>query len=122
MLYWSQSILNNRWVIRMGLLELFEIGFFTALWDISNPYVSIPIYLCVLIGFSIQSFLLKKCQTRRMQLSLFILSILGLVVSEYVWHCITGWDRIVVDIVYGLILCLLLGEFFAVIAHKFSKH
>ena len=46
----------------MGFLELFEVGFFTALWNWSNPFLTIFEYVFILVGAVIQLILLKKCR------------------------------------------------------------
>ena len=46
----------------MGFLELFEIGFFTALWNWSNPILTGLVYLFIAIGALIQFVLLRKCR------------------------------------------------------------
>lgn len=37
----------------MGLLELFEIGFFAALWNWSNPFLTVLVYAFIVIGAGI---------------------------------------------------------------------
>ena len=34
----------------MGFLELFEIGFFTALWNWSNPFLTVLVYAFIVMG------------------------------------------------------------------------
>lgn len=46
----------------MGFLELFEIGFFTALWNWSNPFLTLLVYVFIVMGALIQLILLKKCR------------------------------------------------------------
>ncbi|MBR6633343.1 MAG: hypothetical protein IKL05_03455 [Clostridia bacterium] len=33
----------------------------------------------------------------------------GIIICECLWHIIVGWDRVAVDIIYGLIICILMG-------------
>lgn len=105
----------------MGFIELIEIGFFTAFWNWSTPNLTILIYFCVAAGFAIQFILQKKCRSPVMRWSLIILCTFGLVISECAWQSITGWDRFGVDIIYGLIVCLLLGAIISMIVCLFKN-
>lgn len=93
----------------MGFIELFEIGFFTAFWNWSTPNLTILLYLCVAAGFALQFILQKKYRKPAAYWSIIILCAFGIIVSECAWQSITGWDRLGIDIIYGLIVCLLLG-------------
>ena len=93
----------------MGLFELFEIGFFTALWNWSNPFLTILVYAFIVIGTVIQLFLIKKCQKTITRWSLLGICGMGVVFSECAWQVITGWDRLGIDIIYGIIVCILIG-------------
>ena len=61
----------------MGFLELFEIGFFTALWNWSNPFLTVLVYIFIAIGALIQYALFRKCRKPAMRWSL-------------IWYL---WDR-----------------------------
>lgn len=107
----------------MGIIELFQIGFFTAFWNCSVPILTILMYLCVVAGFTIQFILQKKYCKSAICWSAIILCILGIIISECVWQSITGWNRFGVDIIYGLNVCLLLGAVIAKISSLFkNKH
>ncbi len=93
----------------MGFLELFEIGFFTALWNWSNPILTGLVYLFIAIGALIQFVLLRKCRKPAMRWSLVGICGIGIVFSECAWQVITGWDLLAVDIIYGIIICLVIG-------------
>lgn len=107
----------------MGLIELFEIGFFSGLWDWSSSNLAILIYFCVATGFALQFILQRKCRKSEIRWSFIVLCAFGILISEYVWQSITGWDRLGVDIIYGLIVCLLLGAVIMISVSLFkNKH
>lgn len=107
----------------MGFIELFEIGFFEAFWNWSAPILTILIYFCIATGFALQFILQKKCRKPAMRWSFIILCAFGIIISECAWQSIIGWNQIVVDIIYGLIVCLLFGAVIAMIVALFkSKH
>ena len=93
----------------MGFLELFEIGFFTALWNWSNQFLTILEYVFIVVGAVIQLILLKKCSNPVSRWSLIGICAIGIVISECAWQMITGWDRLAIDIIYGIIVCILIG-------------
>mgnify|MGYP006988403499 FL=1 len=93
----------------MGFLELFEIGFFTALWYWSNPFLTFLVYAFIVMGAVIQLILLKKCRKTNTRWSLIGICGIGVVFSECAWQMITGWDRLAIDIIYGIIVCILIG-------------
>lgn len=98
----------------MGIIELFDIGIFTALWNWSNPILTILVYCCVATGLLIQFVLLKKCRKSSMRWSLIGLCGVGIIASECAWQVITGWERLGIDIIYGMIICLMVGAGLAV--------
>ena len=93
----------------MGIVELFEIGFFTAFINWSNSLLTVLVYAFVIVGGVIQIILSNKCRNPIMKWSLMGLCGVGIMICECLWQTITGWDRIAVDFVYGFIICLLLG-------------
>lgn len=93
----------------MGFLELFEVGFFTALWNWSNPFLTILEYVFIVVGAVIQLILLKKSRKSATRSSLIGICVIGIVISECAWQVITGWDRLAIDIIYGIIVCILIG-------------
>lgn len=94
----------------MGIFELFEIGLFTALWNWKNPILTIIVYTCVFVGVLIQMIIDRKYKGSIKQWSFLIVCLVGTVISECLWHMITGWDRLGVDIAYGAIICMMLGS------------
>ena len=105
----------------MGFLELFEIGFFTALWNWSNPILTGLLYLFIAIGALIQFVLLRKCRKPPMRWSLVGICGIGIVFSECAWQVITGWDLLAVDIIYGIIICLVIGAGITAAASMIQK-
>ena len=93
----------------MGIAELFEIGFFTAFWNWSNPILTALVYACLIVGVMIQIILQMKCQKSKMKWLLMGICGVGIVICECLWQVITGWDRLAIDIIYGLVICLLVG-------------
>ena len=96
-------------MLELVFLELIEYGFFEAFWNWSNPVLTLLIYLCVLIGAAVQYLLLKKCQKPVLRWALIGLCVLGILVCEYAMIFITGWDRLGITILYGFVICILLG-------------
>ena len=105
----------------MGFLELFEIGFFTALWNWSNPFLTVLVYTFIVIGAVIQLLLLKKCLKTITRWSLIGICGIGIVISECACQVITGWDRLAIDIIYGIIVCLVIGAGIAGAASMIRK-
>ena len=93
----------------MAFFELFEVGVFNALLNWSNPILTAIVYAAILIGILIQLFLHRKYRGSNRRWSLLIVCVVGVVISECAWHMITGWERLGVDVVYGAIVCIMLG-------------
>ena len=93
----------------MGLMELFEVGFFTAFWNWSSPILTALVYFFAVVGAVLQLMLLKRCRKSALKWLLAGICGTGILISECAWHTITGWDRLAVDIIYGLLVCSLLG-------------
>ena len=105
----------------MGIAELFEIGFFTAFWNWSNPILTALVYAFVIVGVIIQIVLQKKCRKPIMKWWLIGICGVCIVICECLWQVITGWDRLDIDIIYGLAFCLLLGAIIATVTSFFVK-
>ena len=93
----------------MGIAELFEIGFFTAFWNWSNPILTALVYAFVIVGVILQIILQKKCRKSFSKLGFIGICVIAIIISECLHQIITGWDRLLVDFVYGFSICLLLG-------------
>ena len=100
----------------MGIVEIFEIGFFSAFWHWSVPGLTVLVYLCVFVGVVLQSVLQKRCRTPAMRWLVVELCGIGVIVSECLWQSASGWDRLGIDLLYGSILCILLGAVAAKVA------
>ena len=46
---------------------------------------------------------------------------IGVVFSECAWQVIIGWDRLAIDIIYGVIVCLALGAGITAVASMILK-
>lgn len=105
----------------MGIFELFEIGLFTALWNWTNPILTLIVYSCILAGMIIQWFFRKKYMISSIRWSFVILCLAAVIMCECFWHFITGWQRLTVDIVYGSVICMMLGALILEIGCKMRK-
>lgn len=107
----------------MGIVELFEVGFFTAFWNWSNPLLTVLVYACVLVGTIFQGIIQKKSRKPILKWLLLCICGIGMIVSEFAWQRITGWERLGVDFVYGFLICVFLGVLLAKIILFFkSRH
>ena len=102
-------------MLELIFLELIEYGFFEAFWNWSNPALTLLIYFFILIGAAIQYLLLKKCQKRVFRFGLIGLCTIYILVSEYAMIFITGWDRFGIIVLYGFVICILIGAVFMTI-------
>jgi peptidoglycan/LPS O-acetylase OafA/YrhL len=97
----------------MGITELFESGFFTMLWNWSNPVLTVLVYGCIMIGVILQIMLRKKCRSSIMKWSLMGICLVGIIVSECAWYVVSGWERLGIMVMYGFVLCVMLGAIIA---------
>lgn len=102
-------------MLELIFLELIEYGFFEAFWNWSNPALTLLIYFFILIGAAIQYLLLKKCQKRVFRFGLIGLCAIYTLISEYAMIFITGWDRFGIIVLYGFVICILIGAVFMTI-------
>lgn len=105
----------------MGIVELFEIGIFTAFWNWSSPILTALLYSCVIVGGILQIILQKKCRKPILKWLLMGLCGFGIIISECLWQVVTGWDRLAIDIFYGLMICLLLGATITTVIPALSR-
>ena len=105
----------------MGIAELFEVGFFTAFWNWSNPILTALVYFCVVVGAVLQIVFRKKCRNPIAKWLLIGLCGVGIIISECAWHTITGWERLGVIIIYGFIVCVMLGSILVSLFSVFKK-
>lgn len=102
-------------MLELIFLELIEYGFFEAFWNWSNPALTLLIYFFILIGAVVQYLLLKKCQKRVFRFGLIGLCAIYTLISEYAMIFITGWDRFGIIVLYGFVICILIGAVFMTI-------
>ena len=105
----------------MGFIELFKVGLITVFWNFSTPFLSIMVYVCLLLGIVVQFLLLKKSRRRFLRKFLFVICAAGLLTCECIWHAIIGWDRFLVDCVYLLFVALLLGAVIAAVIPRIQR-
>ncbi len=98
----------------MGIIELFETGFFEAFWNWSNPLFTILVYACVAMGAVIQLFLQRNWNKSKKRWLLIVLCVIGIIICEFFWHNLIGWDRLTVDFFYAWIVYILLGATIAI--------
>ena len=108
----------------MGVIELFEIGFFMAFWNWSTPILTVLLYFCVVVGFVLQFILEKKYRKSAVRWAILGFCICCIFISECVWQFSRDQicsDIINVDILYGSIMCLLLGVIIAMLISNFRN-
>ena len=105
----------------LSIFELMEVGFFDAFWNWGNVYLTAAVYLCVLIGCGIQYLLLKKCQTSSLRWMLVGLCAFGVLFLEYTLYFINGWESLGLLLLYGGVLCVLLGAVLMTILYKIKN-
>ena len=101
--------------------ELLDDGLFTAFYDFSNWKFSLALYVCVFIGFAIQAVIAKKSKNTLSKWIYPIFLITGVVVCEILTEVITGWDQILVGLIYGIVVCNIIGALIATILH-YARH
>jgi len=97
----------------VGIAELFEIGFFEAFWNWSNPILTALVYSCAAVGVILHIILQKIWRRATARWLPIGLCVIGILISECAWHIVTGWGRLSLLLIYGLILCILLGAILA---------
>ena len=88
--------------------ELVEIGLIQALFNFANIWLTLVLWVCILIGGLIQYVLLKKCTSWAKWVFAGVLGI-SAIICEVLSHIITGWDLLGVLIIYGGIFVTLIG-------------
>ena len=78
-------------------------------------------YVFIVVGAVIQLILLKKCRNPVSRWSLIGICGIGIVISECAWQMITGWDQLAIDIIYGIIVCLVIGAGIAAVTSMIRK-
>lgn len=107
--------------MQLAIGQLWEVGFFHGMFDFSNPFLSVGIWLCLLLGAAVQFVLLLRCKSRRWRGSFAALLIALLVACEFACQAITGWDLLGWLIIYGGMLVMLLGAGICTLIWKIIK-
>lgn len=105
----------------MGIIELFEVGIFHALWNWSSPILTLIVYSGFLTGMLIQFFFRKKHKPASSKWHFIYFCLASIVLCECVWHMFTGWERLTVDIAYGVVVCMILGALILELGYKMRK-
>lgn len=90
-------------------MEVWEIGLFQSPIAVSNPFLCIAFWICLLLGVGIELLLCWRCRQRSMRWLLIVIGFVGLTGSELACQIITGWDRLVWLLLYFYCLTLLVG-------------
>ena len=93
----------------MRIVELFEIGFFTAFWNWKVPILTALMYFFVFIGAVFQIVLQKKCRVPKMKWFLIVLCVIGILLFECLGQVVLGFDALNVSIYYGFFICIFIG-------------
>ena len=89
--------------------------------ELVKPIFDFLEYVFIVVGAVIQLILLKKCRNPVSRWSLIGICGIGIVFSECAWQVITGWDLLAVDIIYGVIICLVIGAVITAAASMILK-
>ncbi len=108
----------------MGIIELFEIGFFAPFWHWSTPILTALMYFFVVVGLALQFILEKKSRKPAVRWAIFGLCICCIFISECVWLFSKdqmGSNSINFYIIYGSIICFSLGVIIAMLISNFIR-
>ena len=86
-----------------AIKELCEVGFFQAPYLVGEP-LFYGFWAAFFLATGIQWLLLKKCKQTWARWSFAMFTLVGLVAGEVLVQIITGWDRILYLLLYGLFL------------------
>ena len=92
----------------MGISEMGQIGFFQLFWNFSNLPLSLGVWFFAIVGFTVQWLLIKKTKGRRWLILAGILAV-GSFGCELAVQMVTGYDRLIPMLLYGVILSLSIG-------------
>lgn len=105
----------------MGLIELWNIGFFALLWNFNEWILSATLYICIGIGGLVQLLLLWKGRKKAIRWGFAALLAVLIIVCEVLYHIITGWDLLGVLFLCGGAVCMLLGAGIAALLWRLLK-
>ncbi len=94
---------------------LFEIGFFEALWNWSNPLLTAGIYFAIAVGYAVQFLLQSKCRIMILRYCPFALYFVGVIYCAYKWNTLSGWETLSVLFILGFVFCMILGAGLAIL-------
>ena len=94
---------------------LFEIGFFEALWNWSNPILTAVVYFLIALGFAVQYLLQRKCRIITLRFCPYALYLVGVIFCAYKWDTLSGWQTLPVLFILGFIFCMILGAGLAIL-------
>ena len=89
--------------------------------ELVKPILTVLVYAFIVIGAVIQLILLRKCRAQITRWSMIGICVIGIVISECAWQMITGWDRLAIDIIYGIIVCPAIGAGIAIVTSMIRK-
>lgn len=105
-----------------AIKELWEVGFFQIPFYFAEPYfLFFGFWAAFFIAVGVQRLLLKKCKGVWGRWSFAGVTLVGLVAGEVLVRIITGWDRILYLVLYGLFLTFALGISVAALLQCFRK-
>lgn len=97
--------------------ELFDDGVFKAFYDFSDWELSLAVYVCTFIGFAIQAVIAEKSKNTLSKWIYLIFLVTGVTVCEILTQVINGWNQILVGLIYGIVICNIIGALIAAILH-----
>lgn len=97
--------------------EMYEIGMFHAFFSTEAWQITIPLWICVALGFMVQYVLLKKITIYARWIFAAVITLL-VILCEALSHIITGWDLFGLLIIYGGVFALFIGIIIATITYK----
>ena len=97
--------------------EMYEIGMFHAFFSTEAWQITIPLWICVALGFMVQYVLLKKITIYARWIFAAVI-ILLVILCEALSRIINGWDLFGLLIIYGGVFALFIGIIIATITYK----
>lgn len=103
-----------------AIKELWEVGFFQAPYFVGEP-IFFYFWAAFIPAVGIQHLLMKKCKSTWARWSFAGITLVGLVVGEVLVQIITGWDRILYMLIYGMFLTFAMGIGVAALVHRLRR-
>ena len=105
----------------MGIIELWETGFFHAIFNFATPFVSISFWVCLLIGCLIQFLINHKSQSKWIRASFVLILFCLILLFDVLCFVITGWDRLIYMYLEYCLIAICLGGSWMLVFHKLKK-